>query len=83
MILAGAPISVKEWIDFHESVESLSDDEKVVFEIFFYGGYKEDVIADLLKCSGRTVRRLWKASREKLQKRINEHRKKSDDPLLG
>jgi len=83
LILAGAPISVEEWIDFHESVELLSDDEKAVFEMFFYGGYKEDEIAHLLKCSGRTVRRLWKSSREKLQKRINEHSKKSDNPPLG
>lgn len=81
LAIVGTPVSTEDWIDFHESVELLAEDEKVVFEMFFYGGYNELEVATELECSTRTVRRLWKSSREKLEARISKgkpKRKKSD-----
>lgn len=81
LAIVGIPVSAEDWIDFHESVELLAENEKIVFEMFFYGGYNEVEVANELECSTRTVRRLWKSSREKLEARNNKgelKRKKSD-----
>lgn len=76
MMAAGAPVTIDEWIDFHESVDSLPEDERKVFEFFFYGGMKDDEVAQIMGCSDRTVRRHFKSARDKLQNRIDSARKK-------
>lgn len=77
MVAAGAPVTIDEWIDFHESVDTLPEDERQIFEFFFYGGMKDNEIAELIGCSDRTVRRHFKSARDKLQARIDLGRKKS------
>ena len=71
---SGAPITIEEWVDFHESVESLPRFEQDVFEMMYYGGFTSDEVAEILNVSGRTVRRHWRDSRLILQRRINENR---------
>jgi DNA-directed RNA polymerase specialized sigma24 family protein len=84
LITNGAPVTIEEWIDFHESVDTLPEEEKMVFEMFFYGGFTDVEIAGFLGCSDRTVRRHWMKSRITLQQRINtdrETRQKSHKQL--
>jgi RNA polymerase sigma factor (sigma-70 family) len=71
---SGEPITVEEWIDFHLSIEKLSEDEQKVFQMMFYGQLTDLKVAELLGCSDRTVRRLWRNARLKLQQMINEKR---------
>ena len=71
---SGAPITIEEWVDFHESVEILPRVEQEVFEMMYYGGFTSNEVAEILQVSGRTVRRHWRESRLILQRRINENR---------
>lgn len=76
MISAGAPVTIEEWIDFHESVDLLPEIEKSIFELFFYGGLTDYEVAKIIGCSDRTVRRHFKSARETLQSRIDERKQK-------
>ena len=70
----GEPITVDEWIDFHNSVGSLPEEEQLVFEMMFYGQFTDKDVAELLGCTDRTVRRHWRNARVQLQKMINDNR---------
>jgi len=76
LITHGAPVTIEEWIDFHESVETLPEAEKAVFEMFFYGGFTDYEIAGILGCSDRTVRRHWMKARVSLQRLIDTDRER-------
>lgn len=74
----GAPITIEEWVDFHESVEILPQVEQEVFEMMYYGGFTSNEVAEILQVSSRTVRRHWRESRLILQRRINKNREDSN-----
>jgi DNA-directed RNA polymerase specialized sigma24 family protein len=74
---SGEPITIEEWVDFHESVEILPRIEQEVFEMMYYGGFTSDEVSEILQVSSRTVRRHWRDSRLILQRRINENRGES------
>lgn len=56
---SGEPGRLAEWTRFHETVESLPEPDRQLFEMVWYLGLTQDEIADLLDCSARTVRRRW------------------------
>jgi RNA polymerase sigma-70 factor (ECF subfamily) len=48
------------WTAFHVAVARLPAEEREVFNLRYYHGWKEQNIADLLKMEIRTVRRKWR-----------------------
>lgn len=78
--VGGQPLTVEEWVDFHESIETvLSEREQMVFMMLFFAKYTEKEVAAILGCSDRTVRRDWRDAKIKMQNRINQHKGMPDD----
>lgn len=68
------PISIDDWIDFHESVQDLENQTRQCFELVYYGGMSFIEVALLLDVSDRTVRRRFDSACEILQNRMkNRH----------
>ena len=53
------PSGISEWVEFHESIGKLPDDERAVFQLIFYQGFSHDEVANLLGISIKTVFRRW------------------------
>ena len=47
------------WTAFHDAIPKLPVEEREVFGLTFYHGWKQLEIAELLYCDERTVRRRW------------------------
>ncbi len=62
--------SLARWVRFHEIVAELTAEERAVFDMVWYLGATQAVIADVLDCSERTVRRRWDAACEHFQSRF-------------
>ncbi len=69
--LDGEPQSLLEWQNFHEMVEQLPTEEKEVFDAIFYGGARQEEVAEMLQVSTRTVKRRWRAARILLLKKLD------------
>ena len=54
------PEELEEWAAFHVAVGGLPAEEREVFNLRYYHGWKEKDIAELLHMEGRTVRRRWR-----------------------
>jgi RNA polymerase sigma-70 factor (ECF subfamily) len=54
------PEELEEWAAFHVAVVGLPVDEREVFNLRYYHGWKEKDIAELLQMENRTVRRKWR-----------------------
>lgn len=65
-IPAGEPESLLDWEFFHQQVENLAHEERIVFEARFYGGLTFEETADVLGLSLRTVKRRWKVAARQL-----------------
>lgn len=65
-----APQSPVEWIDFHECVESLAEDEREVVNLLLYEGLTQEEAAKLLGVSLRTVKRRWHEARNRLHQTL-------------
>lgn len=58
------PVSdVLSQLEFHESVDSLEDDDRQVFELIFYQGMTQIEAAKELEVSERTIKRRWRSAR--------------------
>ena len=58
------PVSdVLSHLEFHESVDSLEDDDRQVFELIFYQGMTQIEAAKELEVSERTIKRRWRSAR--------------------
>lgn len=68
------PVTVEDWVDFHDSVESLPQEEQEVFELIYYGGYGSLDVAEMLGISQSTAQRRWKKAVEILQNRLDSRR---------
>lgn len=53
------PESLAQWAEFHESIDRLSDSEKQIFQLAWYGALTQKEIARLLEISVATVQRRW------------------------
>ena len=51
----GDPVSIDEWIYFHESVDLLTASEKFVFKMVAYGGFKVESLSTLTGISYVTI----------------------------
>ena len=51
----GDPVSIDEWIKFHESVDLLTAREKFVFMMIAYGGFNVESLATLTGISHVTI----------------------------
>jgi RNA polymerase sigma factor (sigma-70 family) len=54
---AGEPCSVEQWLDLHEAIESLPEEERTVIDLLFYQGLTQAEAAELLGVDQRTIRR--------------------------
>jgi RNA polymerase sigma factor (sigma-70 family) len=60
------PEELEQWAAFHLAVGGLPAEQREVFNLHYYHGWKEKDIADLLQVETRTVRRKWKDACQKL-----------------
>jgi RNA polymerase sigma factor (sigma-70 family) len=55
------------WVRFHKAVDRLPIEEREVVGLFFYHGWTQRAIADLLDINERTIRRRWASARNHLR----------------
>jgi RNA polymerase sigma-70 factor (ECF subfamily) len=60
------PSTLQEFTEFHEHVQSLSDEDREAFELIYYQGLSLQQAAQALGVSDRTVKRRWRAARLRL-----------------
>jgi hypothetical protein len=51
----GHPVSIDEWINFHESVDLLTASEKFVFKMIAYGGFTVEGLSNKTGISHVTI----------------------------
>jgi RNA polymerase sigma factor (sigma-70 family) len=54
------------WTRLHNAAGELPEEEREVFHLCWYLGLKQDEIAGVLGCSGRTVKRRWETAKQLL-----------------
>ncbi|MDX1965509.1 MAG: sigma-70 family RNA polymerase sigma factor [Pirellulales bacterium] len=60
------PGKISEWVDFHEAIGKLPEEEREVFDLIWYHGLSQQAAGELLKVDERTIRRRWREARLKL-----------------
>ncbi|HEX3147389.1 MAG TPA: sigma-70 family RNA polymerase sigma factor [Gemmataceae bacterium] len=58
------------WTTFHEAVHRLPSEEREVFMLTFYHGWKQADIAALFQVDERTIRRRWQAASVRLGEQL-------------
>lgn len=66
------PASLAEWSEFHSAVQKLPDDEREVFDLYWYEGLEQKQIADLLNVSDRTVKNRWRSAKLLLRQILSD-----------
>jgi RNA polymerase sigma-70 factor (ECF subfamily) len=66
----GEPASVAEWTTFHETIQSMPEEEREVFGLIWYGGLSQKDAASVLNTSLRTVKRRWLSARLRLARAL-------------
>jgi RNA polymerase sigma-70 factor (ECF subfamily) len=66
--VSGEPASLMEWTEFHEQVETLPEEDREVFNLFWYEQMSQEEATELLGVTTRTVRRRWRDARYRLCK---------------
>ena len=67
-----APISLEEWSEFHQVIESLPAEPRIAFELIWYTGLKQDEAAELLQISRRTLIRRLNLARRLLSEELGQ-----------
>ncbi len=57
------PRKLAAWADFHETINTLPESEREVFDLLWYHGLSQDEAAGILEVDVRTVKRRWRAAR--------------------
>lgn len=60
------PVDLMDWVELHERVDDLPDNERAVFQLIWYRGLSKSEVAQLLDLDIRTVQRRWRVAREML-----------------
>lgn len=68
----GKPETFENWARFHEAVEQLEDDQRVVFEAVWYGGASYEEAADCVGISKRTVIRRVQRARQVIRDALRD-----------
>ena len=63
------PRALIDWLELHEAIDKLAEDEREVFQLIWYRSLSKEDVADLLIVDLRTVQRRWRAARESLANR--------------
>ena len=71
---SGDPVSIDEWIRFHESVDLLTDCEKFVFKMVAYGGFTVENLATQTGISHVTIDSLVSNARSRLHELVRKGR---------
>lgn len=66
------PSKLSEWTEFHMYVDSLSEEDRTLFDLLWYQALTLTQAAEILGSSERTVRRRWKLVRMTLYEAILE-----------
>ena len=66
------PDDLLQWTRFHESIESLPDEEREVISLVWYGGMVQKDVAELLSISERTVIRRMNRAKLKLNELLED-----------
>jgi DNA-directed RNA polymerase specialized sigma24 family protein len=66
------PASLTEWTAFHEAVQRLPDDERDVFDLHWYQGLDQKVVAGILGVTDRTVKNRWRNAKLRLRQMLAE-----------
>lgn len=64
------PQQLGRWTEFHEYVEKLPDEVRMLFDLLWYQGMTLGEAADLMGAAERTVRRRWKTARVNLYRAL-------------
>lgn len=65
-------------LEFHESVDSLEDEDRQVFELIFYQGMTQVEAAKELEVSERTIKRRWRSARLDLGNALKPENENAD-----
>lgn len=57
------PSRLANWADFHARVATLPEEERAVFDLFWYQGLPQSEVAKILNVGERTVKRRWRSAR--------------------
>lgn len=60
------PERLEAWSRFHRCVESLTDEDREVFDLLWYQGLTQGEAAEILDLSEKTINRRWVAARMRL-----------------
>ncbi len=65
------PARLASWSEFHETIESLPDAEREVFDLLWYHGLTQREAAALLGVTERVAKRRWRSARLKLHEMLD------------
>lgn len=68
---AGPADQLDRWTRLHEAAEILPDEEREIFHLVWYMGFKQEEIAGLLGCSVRTVKRRWESAKTMIKRTLD------------
>jgi RNA polymerase sigma-70 factor (ECF subfamily) len=68
---AGGPERLAAWTEFHQQIEQLPEDERVIFDLLWYQGLAQAEAAAVLGVSERTVKRRWQSARLKIHEAMH------------
>jgi RNA polymerase sigma factor (sigma-70 family) len=71
-------LDLDEIAELHECVAKLPEEQRVVFELIFYQGMRQDEVAGLLTVSDRTIKRRWREARLSLQALLESQSSRDD-----
>jgi RNA polymerase sigma-70 factor (ECF subfamily) len=64
------PKRLAAWTEFHRLVDNLPSDERQLVELLFYQELSQERVAEMLRVDKSTVKRRWRAVRQKLSQQI-------------
>ncbi len=64
------PAKLSRWTEFHEYVESLPEEQRILFDLLWYQGLTLEEAARMTSMSERTMRRHWKSARIQLHEQL-------------
>lgn len=64
----GDPGSLSQWVELHQQIDGLPEEEREVVGLLFYQGLSQAEAAEILAVSVRTVQRRWHAALQKLHR---------------
>ena len=64
------PQKLSQWTEFHEYVETLPEEDRSLFDLFWYQGLSMEQSSQLMGIPLRTLGRRWKMARVKLYREL-------------